>query len=301
MLLLSLGCAGGCLLQLEGAVACGDGYVDRQAGEECDPQNLASYLSACSGTARPFGVGACDPTSCTIIDDLQQCGVCGDSFVDEALGEACDGSNLAGQTCPSRAGVLRCDARCQLDTSQCRSCGNGILDEGEECEPSSFGEFGIPRACAGNPAEGVEPLASPFPNLPYASGVATLCTSSCTYSRIGCSYCGNGVLDEMTLLDTVYMTFDEWCDGDQFDADELQSQEGVTCSTLGSGLRPNVGCGDDCRSFVDREGGACCRVKGERCPLPNEAFDCCYAYDHPEDPSSCETISTTQGAWDLCK
>ncbi|MHC4443470.1 MAG: LamG-like jellyroll fold domain-containing protein, partial [Planctomycetota bacterium] len=65
--------------------------------------------------------------------------VCGNGVVEGT--EVCDGSDLAGETCTSQmgsvyTGTLACNPGCDgFDTSGCTtSCGNGVLDPGEECD-----------------------------------------------------------------------------------------------------------------------------------------------------------------------
>src|SRR5262249_39842009 len=50
-----------CLIDVEHRIACGDGYVDPLAGEECDPQVPESFINACEHTNHPHGTAACDP------------------------------------------------------------------------------------------------------------------------------------------------------------------------------------------------------------------------------------------------
>lgn len=77
---------------------------------------------------------------------------CGDGKLDPE--EACDGSNLKGESCTSQgfeAGTLSCSATCSLDTSGCtRRCGNGRLDPGEACDgalgPLTCASFGF-KSC----------------------------------------------------------------------------------------------------------------------------------------------------------
>jgi hypothetical protein len=61
---------------------------------------------------------------------------CGDRVVNQAS-EECDGQDLAGQSCVDFGffgGGLNCLASCRVDLTYCTRCGNGVLDEGEECE-----------------------------------------------------------------------------------------------------------------------------------------------------------------------
>lgn len=60
---------------------------------------------------------------------------CGDGQRDS--GEACDGSDLGGQTCITLGfdgGNLGCDSDCNPDPRSCTRCGDGVIEIGEECE-----------------------------------------------------------------------------------------------------------------------------------------------------------------------
>ena len=66
---------------------------------------------------------------------------CGDGTIKG--GEVCDGSNLDGESCESlgyTGGSLACASDCSFDTSACftvtASCGDGVINGFEECEPS---------------------------------------------------------------------------------------------------------------------------------------------------------------------
>jgi hypothetical protein len=74
------------------------------------------------------------------------CDVCGDGIV--TTGEACDGSDLAGETCVSLgfdSGTLICSSTCGYDTSGCSTCGDGVVGFRETCEPP--GSFISIEAC----------------------------------------------------------------------------------------------------------------------------------------------------------
>lgn len=71
--------------------------------------------------------------------------MCGNGILD--LGEECDYSweeervDFGDATCASRgfpSGSLRCLA-CSIDDADCSQCGNGILDDGEECDGADLG------------------------------------------------------------------------------------------------------------------------------------------------------------------
>lgn len=129
----SLGVAA-CLLELGHEIACGDGYTDTRAGEECDPADIDSYSLACGGRG-----GSCNHESCQL-----EC--CGDRVVN--ADEECDGPDLGllgpgsgagdddtcrrltvpGTTVPYARGHVRCTADCRFDRSDCSLCGNGQID-----------------------------------------------------------------------------------------------------------------------------------------------------------------------------
>ena len=96
----------GCLLSLPSV--CGDGQVDIEGGEECDPAAASEPL--------------CDPESCTKII-LEKCG---NATIDP--GEQCDLTAFGNKDCPSGKGFLSCTPDCKLDESTCDQCGNGRID-----------------------------------------------------------------------------------------------------------------------------------------------------------------------------
>jgi hypothetical protein len=69
---------------------------------------------------------------------------CGNGILEG--GEACDGVDLGGQTCVDQGfdmGQLGCNDDCTFDTSACETieevCGDGIVNNGEQCEPGMLG------------------------------------------------------------------------------------------------------------------------------------------------------------------
>jgi hypothetical protein len=115
---------------------CGDGVVD--GDETCDGDALAG---TCADYGYDEGVLVCD-AECNHI--TEGCFTCGDGM--KALGEACDGNDFDGDTCVGLGfggGSLSCSGDCQtVVTSGCTalpSCGDGILNGGEQCDGAQLG------------------------------------------------------------------------------------------------------------------------------------------------------------------
>lgn len=151
--------------------SCGDGTVDGN-GEECDCGNQGVNCTAaqlgnkvCGNLTSPNGGSysggnlTCNsPGSCSF--NKSACTYCGDGVRNAA--EACDGADLAGQTCQSQGfnggGALGCTAQCAFNTGGCQNivCGNGQCQPGEDscscpsdcpddinsCSPCECGDFG---------------------------------------------------------------------------------------------------------------------------------------------------------------
>jgi hypothetical protein len=313
---------GACALPLDTRMSCGDGYHDAEAGEECDPLDPESYEDACAEVERPKGQAQCDPVTCTILNSVDDCAVCGDKEVDGD--EECDGDNLDGQVCAGNAGTLACE-NCELIRTGCKECGNTILNEGEECEYSlplqlaanSSDELEpVPHACAQS-EDGIGGLESPLPSKPYRSGASSICKQDCTWSRIACGYCGDGVIDDGPILvgfagETLAQP--EVCDTDEFDPRALStSVVGPYCeaqaSATGLGLRPNVTCSEDCTQIVDPPHGGgderlgedvppkCCVRDGEPCHL-DDPYPCCSAVGLPSGaPPTCAPFGNDGGLY----
>ena len=302
-LAVTAGLAAGCLLELDARIACGDGTVDADVGEECDPQVPGSYERACVGTARPLGQGACDPEQCVVVATPEQCAVCGDGIVDMFAGEECDGDNLSGQVCPL-GGLLRCSADCTLDREGCERCGDGLLDPGEECDPAQIvdpDDIVEPASCIG--------LRSPDPSRPYSSGVATACLPDCRFSRASCGYCGNGQLEavatRLSLFDQtpIENAPPEACDGPLLDPDATSDLCEEVCGFARAGC--DAACAAGCRSLEPADPAAprCCLDAGGACPAADAPIRCCWELDHPETApaEACEIRSTLEGPRAVCR
>lgn len=279
-LALAAGCAAGnaCLVDLDHVLACGDGYVDPVVGEQCDPNDpQKAYLGAC-----PEQNGGCDPETCEILNDALQCAKCGDGVIDFIAGEECDGSNIGAQCWGD--GSPTCSNACKLDFSSCDSCGNGVVDPGEECDDVGMdGGIVIPRPCAGS--EDVDPLRSPYIDYPYTSGSAVSCLPNCKYDRASCGYCGNGKQEGPLQVSIEAESLPEACDGDDFDT-ALLAEQYPMCEEIGA--QANVACEPNCLDFEPRRGQpACCLPKNESCPADGDELRCCYEYAHPETADFC--------------
>jgi hypothetical protein len=267
-----------CTLSVDDGISCGDGYVDREAGEDCDPADVDSYIHACVGTSRPDGLAACDPQTCTIINTLEQCAVCGDGRVDGTLGEECDGDELNGQSCPGGVGTLQCGPSCRFDLSACRSCGNQRIDAGEECDPNAS----LDVLTQGKPT--CAELESPYPNRPYTDGFPGSCRDDCRWERTTCSYCGNGELDDTAFIDLERTTVKpEVCDGHDFDHVTVESDLSASlCTRADPDWRPIVRCEPDCFDFEPIQPESCCVKQNRACPADDADVQCCFASENPD-------------------
>jgi cysteine-rich repeat protein len=147
-------------------VACGNGIVEQ--GEQCDTGNKNTDTKTCNGSACTFSI-------------------CGDGLTNTVAGEACDdgsGNGKPGDTC---------NASCQLV-----HCGNGVIEQGEECDGANLGS----ASCT---------------TLGYGQGTLTCAAGTCQFDVSGCgAFCGNDIIEG-----------DEECDGSNVGS--------ATCKTLGFG------------------------------------------------------------------
>ncbi|MCA9516000.1 MAG: hypothetical protein KC635_13735, partial [Myxococcales bacterium] len=148
---------------------------------------------------------------------------CGDGVVNFASGEGCD---MAAGLVPPGSGCTSCVVdsgyRCLGSPSTCeRTCGNGALDAGEQCDPLLDGgaacDFDCTLPVCGdgvlntNAGEGCEPVLAAFPTLDVASSVAT----SVSLPLDGVDVAQTFRLDEGALLTSVALEMD----GDPDDCD----------------------------------------------------------------------------------
>lgn len=215
-----------------GPASCGNGKVE--GGEQCDAGASNSQTGAC--------LPSCIEASC------------GDLFI-YAGAEACDGTNVGGDSCASQGfddGVLLCAPDClSFDTSNCFQCSNGVLEPGEECDGNLF--------TGGVTCQDFAPMGT------TASGGALVCTLACTNINSNeCTFCGDGVSEGT-----------EACDGADL--------SGQSCGTVaGMGFGGTLSCAPDC--VYDTSG--CCMLSGNpEAPCMSDA-DCCSGNCSPM--STCE-------------
>jgi hypothetical protein len=105
---------------------CGNGVVEANGGETCDPPNGTTCAANCTTIAVACGNSIvqpgeqCDPPNGTTCNTTCQNIVCGDNKVEGA--EQCEPPNTA-----------TCDATCKNITPAV--CGNSKLEAGEQCDP----------------------------------------------------------------------------------------------------------------------------------------------------------------------
>jgi hypothetical protein len=149
------------------ASTCGNGTID--PGEVCD----GAPVETCDAVF-PDATGAlgCNP-NCLGFDTslcVLPADACGDGTVTDP--ELCESRGAPSMTtCADLVSTLRgdlgCHDNCTFDTSACTRCGNGVHDDGEQCDGVSAD---IPLECA---------------QLGYAAGALT-CTASCTFDVSAC-------------------------------------------------------------------------------------------------------------------
>jgi hypothetical protein len=310
-----LGIGLGCTLDLAHRIACGDGYVDREAGEECDPQVPSSYERACK-VEKSGGVGACDEVTCELIVNDVQCAFCGDNEANEhvrektepdtdsgdttsegstagdELGkadpskdlfiEACDTSDLRGEVCPGGVGVPVCTRAIDgVPNSGCTLDKTGCPDycgdgEAQGFEECDYGGVDVIAATRQCQAyDDVDPVPSPIGPGHVFGGGVASCVG-CQWDTAACSYCGNGVLDPALLLEKNPPVMQIAELCDGLDLDDAIVLANVP-NPCEDNERPNVRCGGGCDSFDDPpvEEPNCCVRTGAICPADDDPIRCC--------------------------
>ncbi len=174
---------------------CGNGEIE--TGEVCDVTVPDAMTCAEFDNTKVWSSGKpgcsseCKLTqgSCTEVVS----NTCGNSIID--AGETCDGANFNGKTCndyvPNTMGTLSCSSTCNVVTTGCtpvvdEKCGNGVKDEGEDCDASVEGAAAY--------------MCVDHDSTKYSGGV--MACNACKWDASSCTEivvdekCGNGALDE---------------------------------------------------------------------------------------------------------
>ena len=184
----SLSCDSSCKLvktECSPADGCNNGRLDD--GEECDGSLFRNGISSCKAyDAKRYASGNLKCNACIV--DTSGCTLaCGNGQIDD--GEECDGANLNGLTCKNyfgatATGSLTCQ-NCKINTSDCRYCGDGKLNEDSASDEECDGNELIYESCVD------------FSSLLYSSGDLT-CQADCTLDISACVVrprCGDGNID----------------------------------------------------------------------------------------------------------
>ena len=201
---------------------CGNGMID--GSELCDGSNLGGATCATILGEGSSGYLGCNK-NCSEFD-TSYCSApttCGNGKIDS--GETCDGALLPnGSSCETVVGAgstgnLSCAANCYaFDRSSCTAastCGNGILEAGEECDGNNFNG----KTCD---------------TLIGAGSRGSLVCNNCKINSDNCSAastCGNNIIDGNDV-----------CDGNALN--------GATCASIvGDGASGTITCRDNCAGY----------------------------------------------------
>lgn len=269
-----LGHGAACLLPTDHGKACGDGYVDFEVGERCDPALDSSFEGRCDGPDMPGARAVCND-ACEI-----ECRFCGDDVLEPGEGEECEPASF-NEECHG-VGFLAC-VDCKIDDSDCDPCGNGNVDPGEDCDvDANLDDITDPEQiqCIGLPVPG-------NPGKTFTAGTRT-CNSDCTWDMGNCSLCGDGTLQQDDLTDasgnTIYPA--EACDGNAFTVAATTSICAAYCPSLYEGVVCDVECDNRCELRVPNPADPrCCLLAGA--PQPPGAPPCCCELNNPDDPDAC--------------
>ena len=144
---------------------CGDGVVQADRGEQCDPPNG----------------GTCDNQCQNIV--TQQQPICGDGIVQASNGEQCE-----------PPGTSSCDVKCQAIQQPQPICGDGVVQpaNGEQCEPPGTASCDVkcqpiqPQPyCGDGIVQGSEQCDPPD---------GSSCDNQCQKMSTAQPYCGDGIV-----------------------------------------------------------------------------------------------------------
>jgi cysteine-rich repeat protein len=299
---------------------CGNGMVDAEDGEECDPPDP---VKLCSTSCRLFRCGnaiidpgeECDPGNSMVDCDADGCSTlcrreaCGNGVTqcsegcDTGTTTACDQDGCSASCQPERCGnaTVECNEECddgELNgppparcSRTCRlapppDCGNGMADRGEECDDgNTVSEDGCSSVCQREECGD---------NIVQA-GLGEQCDDANTLPCDGCSptcqvegddMCGNGVVECTEVCDDGNT---QGCDGCSSTCTSESCGNGVVdCGEECDDREPTEHCTATCRMVTCRvdtdcdERGACGL---RRCQAPN-----CVRNEPPDcSPGICVT------------
>jgi cysteine-rich repeat protein len=208
---------------------CGDGEISDN--EDCDPS--IPITTSCNDILNIYYDDLALTCDSTCHFDTSACSRCGDNKANTGFGEACDGSDLAGQTCESYdrnfyGGTLQCNTDCGgFDTSRCEYCGNDILESAHEiCDDGAqngqYGKCGSDCQSLG-PHCGDGVLDKDFEQCDdgnFVSGDG--CNSECVIE-----FCGDGIVNNADPV----LGESEKCD----DGNSINTDSCVNCNTASCG------------------------------------------------------------------
>jgi cysteine-rich repeat protein len=270
---------------------CGDGFVNENAGEECDDKGTSMTCdidctqAVCGdGMVNALAGEECDTEGSSAVCD-EDCTIarCGDGTVNDSAGESCDDGNaVSGDGCNADCrtngfcgdGTLDtgevcddgntttgdgCSASCQLE-----SCGNGTLEPGETCD-----DHGTPTETCDSDCTLAE-CGDGMLNLIAGeqcdhAGMSATCDPDCTLAE-----CGDGVANTVAgeECDTEgnSATCDQDCTAAWCGDGVLNTAAGETCDAGGV---DTMSCDRDCTAaecgdgFVNTTAGEQCDTAGE--------------------------------------
>ena len=155
---------------------------------------------------------------------------CGNNIIEH--GEACDGTNLSGQTCETQGyftGTLTCSPDCKsYDTSQCTNCGNNQIDSGETCDGTALNG----KTCQ---------------DFGFDKGTLS-CYSNCSgYDTSGCGnyVCGNGIVEPGEQCDGTNLS-GQTCETQGYDAGTLSCNSNCQFNTSDCDMAPVANFSTNC-------------------------------------------------------
>jgi cysteine-rich repeat protein len=231
-------------------IYCGDGII--QPGEECDSQNFGDI--ECSDIDSFIGGVLQCGSDCLFYTELCQAdcpGECGDDELN-GEGEQCDGPDLGpvSSSCSDYpgadfgSGTITCNTDCTINLNNCRpgTCGDSILNSGEECDDGNKNDGdGCSAVCTaescgnniidkGEQCESGVPYSLDCESLGFSGGGIT-CTN-CKWNTSQCidgsGTCGNNMVDSPG----------EVCDGSDL--------SGLECSDFTGYNSGSLSCNPDC-------------------------------------------------------